>query len=412
MTEYERMLRRALEEELYPFSFAMGSCLFQNGIRSPPYMVKDPIDLAYKGDNVVVADGEAHVVTVYGRDYRVLFEFGEFGVAGDGKRLRNPSGVDYSPDLDRLLICDQWNHRVVEVDAEGNVTNELKSIDSGALYVPHGVRYHPLDPSRFFLTVRERHYAALVDWAGREYWSFGTFGTPGTGSLLNKPMTVDVYMPAEDSFRVAIADHLNHRVVVADQTGALKYGLTYPHPVGVSVRSHILAVTSGYMATGDVIQPISVLIGNGTTLEGLNIRHIPFIIPSASNRIAFHPMDIFRVLYTYQVTVYELNLRLAPRVAPQPTILRVWSGKSVSAGERSPPYIGMFYDKRIIHFETDTAGNLVVEADPTGFGDWKRYLTEPFSAGEYKPLIITGKAWAFRVYFDAAATVSLWMDME
>lgn len=59
-----------------------------------------------------------------------------------------------------------------------------------------------------------------------------------------------------------------------------------------------------------------------------------------------------------------------------------WIEARVSAGEESDPYLIGFYDKRRLEMEADSPVEITIEVDPSGNGDWMKYMSVSLKAGE------------------------------
>jgi hypothetical protein len=82
----------------------------------------------------------------------------------------------------------------------------------------------------------------------------------------------------------------------------------------------------------------------------------------------------------------------------------LWNGKSISAGEYSLPLVTIGWREATLYFKSDTAGDLTVEVDPVGDGSWDTYTTR---ASTTKEILTIDEHFArIRLKFSSAATVT------
>ncbi|MEM1523074.1 MAG: hypothetical protein QXU69_08605 [Thermofilaceae archaeon] len=164
---FEDVMRRALREE---FEAARGVTLiapthglYWSGRYRGRYVVHDAHSAAYDADgNVIIGDGVTQTVYKLKRDYPFFT-----GPVWETPSLpSNPSGMDYSPELDRVLVVTN-TLKAYEFDAKtGEQTNFY---DFGARY-GQWIRYYARvqydyeEPDKFYLPMGG--FVAKVDWSG------------------------------------------------------------------------------------------------------------------------------------------------------------------------------------------------------------------------------------------------------
>jgi len=84
----------------------------------------------------------------------------------------------------------------------------------------------------------------------------------------------------------------------------------------------------------------------------------------------------------------------------------LWDGESISAGDATLPLVTAGWEDKSIYFYSDTAGTLTLEADVTGDGTWRNYLTRSVDANTLETIEPTGNSALMRLSFDTAATVT------
>jgi len=92
----------------------------------------------------------------------------------------------------------------------------------------------------------------------------------------------------------------------------------------------------------------------------------------------------------------------------------VWDSKSIDAGEYTPAILVKGYSDKVIHFvnNTGSAGDLTIEVDISGDGNWQTYDTPTVSDGAYESYELTTNCSRVRASFANAGTVSLWINLE
>jgi len=216
----EKLLKSLKEEVSYRrgirwFVESSGPAIYTHVRDAKPRRIIDAYDALKIDNEYIICDTGANQVVALDENLDVLWEFGEFGIPGsDSSHLRGPRRIDYNPDLNRILISDFHNDRVVEIDRNTReVTNILTRIGAHTLERPYAqYDYHS---NHIFVTDYNNAYAAEVDWNGTIHWSFGVWGVNGSDtSHLWGPYGV---CPSHVNNRLIIADSVNNRVIVIDK---------------------------------------------------------------------------------------------------------------------------------------------------------------------------------------------------
>lgn len=279
----------------------LGSCEEIAGTKrlrgSPPRLAWDP---AYAeklpNGNYLIADHSAQQVYEITPGYKIVWHFGEFSVRGsDLQHLHNPERVVYNPELNRILISDTRNGRVIEIDYDTKkITNVLTSSKKGRF----GVVNADYGREGIVLVDRRNHYACEVDWDGNILWEFGEYGTPGSdlghldyvGAGSNSVGAVD-YIRYWDSY--VISDYSNNRVLVVGRDGRVLYIYPTPRPLEVKVDDYVKHIGVGSEAdVGYLIEPFGNII---------------WYSPHRSNMIVSTPE--WSVLTAYEMSVYEYDMK-------------------------------------------------------------------------------------------------------
>ena len=129
-----------------------------------------------------------------------------------------PHHAELSPDGKRVLIADTGNNRVIEVEiATGRVlwdTRHIQLSDGSHLNYPNDANYLP--DGDFLITDRNNHRVLVIDRSGQVKWQFGKTSVPGNdGAHLRTPHNADL-LPNGD---VIIADSNNNRILEVSPAG-------------------------------------------------------------------------------------------------------------------------------------------------------------------------------------------------
>jgi hypothetical protein len=92
------------------------------------------------------------------------------------------------------------------------------------------------------------------------------------------------------------------------------------------------------------------------------------------------------------------------KVGLLPAYAVVWYNTSIGAGDTSPPVITSGWREYTLVFKSNTAGDLTVQVDVDGTGEWEDYITRTATTKEV--LTIDEHFYALRLRFSVAATVT------
>jgi len=375
--------------------------------------------------------------------------------------------LDYDADRDRLLISGFTSGKVFEVDMEGNLTWELTGLNTPntAYYLGDGTvlidvenpSYSPLykpdvapklirvrmsdksiiwsldlplgsDPQAAFplpnplewdgrVLITYRSYPGRnpriveIDEKGNELWSY----EPTTPTL--KTPCFAFRMPAANG---AIFADFRHRVLVVDSNGNVRfqYGVTDRPGMGHNRLNTPESVVS------DLRQKLPKLFisdwGNDRIIcwyPNFNRwTYLPFIIPSVSGLVYNPARDTLFACSNAYLTIYELPVIEVEKPFFFETVSdKLWDNESISASSVTDAYICKGYKRKTIYFLTDTDGDITVEIDPDGNGNWMTLYSESAIGvrNATNPWMFSTEYefWQLRVKFSAAATVSCWVAL-
>lgn len=279
----------------------LGSCEETAGTRRvrgpPPRLAWDP---AYAeklpNGNYLIADHSGEQVYELTADYRLVWEFGEFCVAGsDLRHLNHPERAIYNGELNTVLVSDTRNGRVIELDYD---TKRVLHVLSGSKRGRFGAANADYGRDGIVVADRLNHYVCEVDWEGKVLWELGEYGVPGSdlghldfaGSSSNSVGAVD-YIRYWDSY--VVSDYNNNRVLVVRRDGEVLYVYPTPRPLEVKVDDYVKHVGVGSEAdVGYVIEPFGNLI---------------WYSPHRSNMVALTPE--WTAVTAYEMSVFEYDIR-------------------------------------------------------------------------------------------------------
>jgi len=216
--------REALKKETHEIKwFLIGQRGDYTTRKDPPVLTKYPRPCKETEKGILITDSAGHQVIFVNRDYDIKWEYGEFANPGSGAGyLDSPQKADYDPDEERVLIADGNNNRVIEVDYESkDIVNSLSEFPAGSFSDWFIAKYDPRHTERRILVVdRRNHYAAEMDWQGNTSWTFGTYGSAGSGSSdLNGPRGISPWYFLGNGWHL-IADYNNNAVKFLKENGA------------------------------------------------------------------------------------------------------------------------------------------------------------------------------------------------
>ncbi len=184
-----------------------------------PDLALDPVDIQrLKNGNTLVTDNSAHQVFEVTPDYKIVWEFGEYGVCKkDAYHLCVPSTGRFLEKEKAVLIGDGGNKRILLVDYEKReIRKKLEKTERGRFGLPV-VTHNPFN-NRLVVADADNHFVAEVDWKGKIYSSFGVYGKSGNDkSHLNGPRYAEVSFDYPDF--LTIADYGNSRAIFFSKAG-------------------------------------------------------------------------------------------------------------------------------------------------------------------------------------------------
>ena len=192
-----------------------------------------------------------------------------------------------------MLIADSGG-RVLEVDRETKeVVTELTSFNAGAFGTVRA-RYDLRDATDKILVVdKDNHYAAEMDRDGTEYWTFGTYGSSGSGDTdLDTPQGIN---PFYKKGRHTIGDFRNHQVKVVKSNGSY-YKSYWLHNARLGYVNESLGVH--WTVLSSTAQPMLVVEQGRITNR---------ILPTAGRNATI--TDHYTVLFRRHATLWEVDLR-------------------------------------------------------------------------------------------------------
>jgi serine/threonine protein kinase/DNA-binding beta-propeller fold protein YncE len=146
-------------------------------------------------------------------EYVFDFKFGSNG-SGDGQ-FRNPRGVAYDTNNNRIIVADTFNHRVQVFDSNGKFLFKFGSNGSGdgQFNYPYGVAYDP-NNNRIIVADTANHRVQVFDSNGKFLFKFGSPGNADTQSRNPRGVAYD-----PNNNRIIVANTDNYRIQVFDSNG-------------------------------------------------------------------------------------------------------------------------------------------------------------------------------------------------
>ena len=160
-------------------------------------------------DRILITDRNNHRVIEIDLNGNILWQFGETGIPGsDNTHLNFPHNADRLPN-GNTIICDSENDRIIEIDPSGNIV----------WIYQNGLNW-PRDADRLSnnntLIVDSRNGRVLeVTPSGEVVWSYGGLRLPYDADLL-------------PDGTILISDSARGRVIIVDKDGNVLWELTLP----------------------------------------------------------------------------------------------------------------------------------------------------------------------------------------
>jgi len=217
-SKYAELVRQGIK-------FRVGSGVDREN-RKPPYMVNwcDFVTETWDG-NLLLADRSGYVMEM-DRFYDVKWQWGRDELEGSPQMKVIPN---YG--TGRVLISDPGNDRIVEYDPDADeITLDLTSYELGSFNAPRATyRGHTpfskrYETDKIHVADTKNHCVAAIERDGTVIKSFGTYGTPGDGTNLNRPL----WVTGAERY---VADYENNRVVrMTKDWSDVNYLMAYPDP--------------------------------------------------------------------------------------------------------------------------------------------------------------------------------------
>lgn len=143
--------------------------------------LRQPEDLFVYDDTIYVADSGNNRIVILDSDFRVKGIISKLNNAGTAQSFANPTGL-FVASPDRIFVADKQNSRVIVVNAEGDILQEIKNPQSSVEgVIPANFSFRPLkvavDRAETIYVIAEGVYDGLLtfDKSGR---FMGYIGAP------------------------------------------------------------------------------------------------------------------------------------------------------------------------------------------------------------------------------------------
>jgi len=424
--------RVIFREELREGVYATINDWLANVVRpKTKWVLKDPIAATY------VADGEEIVVSdwspepLQGTRLLRLTRDGKVKWVKTYPTTVDPMSLDYNPF--RNTILGYWGldmglpterGAVIEWDAEtGEKLRTLESTELGPISPSGGyegmricVDPYLIEEDKFWIADYENHVVLLIDFEGKVHWQFGTYGTPGSGTVgLRNPMSVSAFRWSKDQWCYAlIGDAGNDRVLLVREDKAWFHEIPFPSPQAFHFgNSALAAVFSG--------APWTAMLGVFILSHGLQPYPLPFHVPYPTNFVVSHPGIFGRCLLGWSAIIWEHQFRFD--IAPTaPVSCPLWKEQSALAGTPvySRPIVDWHRPRKLIAIKPTQAGTVkieiprFVESEGTWDTGWETYLTESLTANKLTPIPIPHPLGPFRmvVTLDVDGKIDGWVNLS
>ena len=177
---------------------------------SGPNQLNAPVQATWTPHRTVFITDQANqrVIEVSVKTTKILWQYGQTGVAGSGfDQLNNPNSAELL-DNGNVLIADESNNRVIEVDRNHNI---VATFTAGGTV--SGVAFASRLPNgRTLISDANNNRAVIVDPNDQIVWQYQT--NLQSGSNANPAPTRAVQT---ESRAVLISDQFNNRVILVDK---------------------------------------------------------------------------------------------------------------------------------------------------------------------------------------------------
>jgi hypothetical protein len=318
-----------------------------------------------------------------------------------------------------VLIADQFNNRVVELDAENDVVwsfglgpndvsahsilgvNDAQRVGDRTLMAGTGVPASspPFEPNCANGCADNR--VILVDRSGHVVWQYGQFGVTGSGpNQLNTPVQA-TFLPNED---VLITDQANERVieVTKDKKIAWQYGTTgvtgaganhlnNPNSAELLPNGHVLIADENNNRAIEVNKAHQIVRTFSGSFGGLSLSGVAFASQLPNGNILLTDSNNNRVVeidsHNQVAWSYQTNTDPASNPAPLPTrAIRLRNGDTLISDQ---------FNNRVVEVDHNTPANIIRQwgtINAAGFG--RNSFNGPYDAkviGDYTGLTPPGE---------------------
>jgi hypothetical protein len=332
------------------------------------------------------------------------------GAAGSAEGSFNQPG--------NVLIADQFNNRVVELDAENDIVwhfgvgpndvsarsivgvNDAQRVGDLTLMAGTGVpaASPPFEPNCPNGCADNR--VLLVDRSGRVVWQYGHFGVTGSGpDQLNTPVQA-TFLPNRD---VLITDQANERVieVTPDKQIVWQYGkigvsgngpdqLNNPNSAELLANGHILIADENNNRAIEVTRDHHIVKTFTGTFDGMALSGVAFASRLPDGNTLLTDSNNNRVLeiagQSQVVWSYTTNTNPASNPAPLPTrAIRLRNGDTLISDQ---------FNNRVIEVDHEAPASIIRQwgtINVAGFG--RNAFNAPYDAkviGDYTGLTPPG----------------------
>ncbi len=204
----------------------------------PEFRLEAPRDIAAAPDgSLYIADSRNHRILHLDAEGNLLHSWGEFGasdfntnIMAPGGVFNEPWGVAVGPD-GSVYVADTWNNRIQKFTPEGEFVTMWGQFGTAELptnfWGPRGVAVDP--EGRVYITDTGNKRVVIFDSSGNHLGDFGGAGL-GPGQF-DEPVGIEV----DDQGRVYIADTWNMRVQVMVPAG--DGSLIYPNNITWDIKA-------------------------------------------------------------------------------------------------------------------------------------------------------------------------------
>jgi len=391
------------------------------------------------GGREVYASKDGHLIAFFSRrsgtpNDIILYDrdTGEKTTIATGLEIKNGKGnMSWNPQVNRILVYTR-KPAIREFDLEGNETNSLTSTGLGAIGdpVPNGsqVIYDPVDPeNKIVFCDPSNHVAVHCKWDGTVLDSWGTYGTAGSGDgYLDTPQSVSTaqhlfYWNQTDGLvTVVIGDTNNNRVLWWSlNNDIIKGQLPFPQPKARTVMGN--SITS-------VKEKGSFHLGNYIFFD--NCLPSPAWFEPHTESLISHPSKPNVFLSTVHANALVKEVFVAEPKKVPPATMRLWEGKSVSAGTalNSMPIPDWYRPHKTISIKPTQDGSMDIETarwvgtgtywiedTPSWDGSWDKIESGiPLSGGDCYTLHLKRPLGVLRVSvtLNADGEVDGWVNLR